>query len=74
MLTELGLTPRQALAAATANVGEAFHWPNVGKVAKGYVADIVVVDEDPTRDIRNLKKIRMVIHDGEIVDRDALLK
>ena len=74
MLTDLGLTPRQALAAATANVGEAFHWPSVGRVAKGYVADIVVVDADPTRDIRNLKKIRMVIHDGEIVDRDALLK
>ena len=74
MLTELGLTPRQALAAATANVGEAFRWPAVGKVAKGFNADLVVVDEDPTRDIRNLKKIRMVIHDGEIVDRDALLK
>jgi hypothetical protein len=74
MLTELGLTPRQALAAATANVGEAFHWSNVGKVARGYVADIVVVDDDPTRDIRNLKKIRIVIHDGEIVDRDALVK
>lgn len=74
MLTELGLTPREALAAATANVGEAFRWPAVGKVAKGFNADLVVVDDDPTRDIRNLKKIRMVIHDGEIVDRDALLK
>ena len=62
------------LAAATENVGEAFHWPAVGKVARGYLADIVVVDDDPTRDIRNLEKIRLVIHGGEVVDRDALLK
>ncbi len=73
MLTDLGLTPRQAIAAATSNVGEVFHWPTVGKVARGYDADLVVVDADPTVDIQNLKKIRMVILNGEIVDRSALL-
>jgi len=52
MLTDLGLTPRQAIAAATSNVGEVFHWPTVGKVAKGYDADLVVVDADPIVDIR----------------------
>ncbi len=74
MLTELGLTPREAIAAATSRVGEVFRRPTVGKVAKGYDADLVVVDADPTVDIRNLKKIRMVVLNGEIVDRDALLK
>lgn len=74
MLTELGLTPRQAIAAATSNVGDAFRWPTVGRIAKGYDADLVVVDADPTVDIRNLKKIRLVIQNGEIVDRAALLK
>jgi amidohydrolase family protein len=74
MLNKLGLTPRQAIAAATSSVGEAFHWKTVGRVARGYDADLVIVNEDPTRDIGNLKKIHMVIHDGEIVDRAALLK
>ena len=74
MLTDLGLTPRQAIAAATSSVGETFRWPAVGKIARGYDADLVVVDADPTADIRNLKKIRMVIQNGEIVDRAALLK
>ena len=32
------------------------------------------VDADPTADIRNLKKIRMVILNGEIVDRAAIMK
>ena len=66
MLTDLGLTPRQALAAATSSVGETFRWPTVGKIARGYDADLVVVDADPTADIRNLKKIRVVILNGEI--------
>jgi hypothetical protein len=74
LLTDLGMTPRQALAAATSNVGEVFRWPTVGKIATGYDADVVVVDADPTADIRNLKKIRMVIQNGEIVDRAAIMK
>ncbi|HYI13117.1 MAG TPA: amidohydrolase family protein [Thermoanaerobaculia bacterium] len=74
ILTGFGLTPRQALAAATSNVGEVFHWPRVGQVRKGFDADLLVLDADPTRDIANLKKIRMVIKDGSIVDREALRK
>jgi hypothetical protein len=74
MLTSLGLTPRQALAAATSNVGEVFRWPRVGQVRKGFDADLVILDADPTKDIANLKKIRTVIHEGAIVDRAALRK
>ncbi len=74
MLTGFGLTPRQALAAATSNVGEVFRWPRVGQIKKGFDADLVILDADPTKDIANLKKIRMVIHEGVIVDRAALRK
>jgi hypothetical protein len=74
LLVQIGLTPRQALAAATSNVGEVFRWSRVGRVAAGYDGDLVVVDADPTVDIRNLEKIRMVVLAGEIVDRPALLK
>ena len=73
MLVDLGLTPRQALAAATLNVSRVFRWPRTGLVKAGYDADLVVLDADPTTDIRNLKRIRMVILRGEPVDRDALL-
>ena len=72
-LTKIGLNPRQALAAATSNVGEVFRWPKVGRVAPGFEADLVVVDADPAADIRNLEKIRMVVLRGEVVDREAML-
>ena len=73
LLTRIGLTPRQALAAATSNFGELFGWNNVGQVKAGNNADLLVLDENPLRDISNLKKIRMVILNGEILDRDRLL-
>ena len=73
MLTGIGLTPRQALAAATSNVGEVFRWPAVGQIKPDYDADLVVVDGNPTTDIANLKKIRLVILNGEVLDRQPLL-
>ena len=73
-LVGIGLSPRQALAAATANVGRTFRWPRVGVLEAGAFPDLVVVEEDPTRDVGNLKKIRMVVAAGRVVDRKALLK
>jgi hypothetical protein len=73
LLTRIGLTPRQALAAATSNFGELFGWPQVGQVKAGFKADLLVLDADPVQDIGHLKKIGMVILNGQILDRDRLL-
>jgi hypothetical protein len=73
MLVEVGLTPRQALAAATANVGAIFGWP-VGQLKPGAAADLLVLDGDPTDDIANLKRIRHVVLSGKVLDRAALLR
>ncbi len=73
MLVDLGLQPRQALAAATRDVGEAFAWRQIGLVEAGYDADLVVLDSDPAVDIRNLKRIRLVLARGEVIECDALL-
>jgi hypothetical protein len=73
LLTRIGLTPRQALAAATSNFGTLMGWDQVGQVKAGYNADLLVLDEDPVQDVSNLKKISRIILNGEILDRDALL-
>ena len=73
LLNRTGLSPRQALAAATSNFGEIYRWTKVGQVKAGYNADLLVLDENPVKDPRNLKKIRMVILNGEILDREKLL-
>lgn len=73
LLVRIGLTPRQALAAATSNVGDVFGWPAVGRIAAGSQADVVVLDADPAKDIANAKKIRAVVLAGKMLDRQTLL-
>jgi hypothetical protein len=73
LLTKVGLSPRQALAAATANFESLLGWMRVGQVRAGYRADLLVLDDNPTTDIRNAKKIHVVILDGKMLNREKLL-
>lgn len=76
-LVHYGLTPQQALQAATIN-GARFlgHADAYGTLAPGKVADIVLLDADPLRDIAATKQIRAVVLRGQVHDRtdlDAML-
>ncbi|MEU2254889.1 amidohydrolase family protein [Nocardia xishanensis] len=51
LLTEAGLTPEQALAAATSLPARCFGLADRGRIAPGLRADLVLVDGDPTTDI-----------------------
>jgi Amidohydrolase family len=73
LLVRLGLTPREALAAATSNYSQKFGWHELGLVEVGRRADLLVVTADPAADISNTRKIHSVILDGVILDRAALL-
>ncbi len=73
LLVRLGLSPREALAAATNNYSLQFGWNELGLIAPGRRADILVVDGDPTVNIWNARRISSVILEGEVLDRDALL-
>jgi len=73
MLVRLGLSPREALAAATNNYSLQFGWNELGQILPGRRADIVVVDGDPTQNIWNARRISGVVLDGNVVERDALL-
>ncbi len=67
------LTPRQALAAATSNVGALFGWKNVGMLKAGADADVLILEADPTVDIANLKRIRQMLLRGKFIDRERLI-
>lgn len=67
---EVGLTPMKALQSGTKWVAQHFHMlKDLGTVEKGKLADLVIVTADPTKDIKNLRQIDMVIKDGKPVDR-----
>jgi hypothetical protein len=73
MLVRLGLSPREALAAATNNYAEQFHWMELGQIAPGRRADILILDGDPTVNIWNARRISTLLVDGNQLDRESLL-
>ena len=71
-LVEAGLTPREALIAATSAPAEAFGLEDRGRVLPGYRADLVLVSGDPTVDITATRDIVAVWKQGVRADRDAI--
>lgn len=64
-LVGAGMTPVQALAAATSVPAKAFKLGQRGRIANGYKADLLLVDGDPTTDIGATRRIAAVWKDGE---------
>jgi imidazolonepropionase-like amidohydrolase len=46
---------------------------DIGIIAPGRLADLVVLDADPLADVRNLSAIHAVIKDGKVFSPEALL-
>ncbi|MGQ0647850.1 MAG: amidohydrolase family protein [Gemmatimonadaceae bacterium] len=70
---ELGMTPLQALTAGTKNGAIASKaLDQYGTVEPGKSADILVLNADPTADIRNIRKLELVMKEGVVIDHHAL--
>jgi Tol biopolymer transport system component len=70
-----GLSPLEAIHAATAGSARIIGIEReVGTVEVGKWADLVLLDADPTADIRNTRRIRAVMQAGRLVDRAAILR
>jgi imidazolonepropionase-like amidohydrolase len=75
MLVEAGLTPMQALQAATFNAAKFFNKSDsLGTIEKGKLADLVLLDANPLENIGNTKKINSVVLNGRLFDRNDLDK
>jgi imidazolonepropionase-like amidohydrolase len=70
---QLGLTPSQAIVAATERPAQLMGLKDMGTLAAGNRADFIVLDANPLENIRNTRRISSVYLDGNKFDRDALL-
>lgn len=73
LFVQAGLSPMQALQAATRNPAE--YWGNLdraGTIAQGKRADLVLLDADPLADIRNTRRINAVVAAGVLLPRNRL--
>jgi imidazolonepropionase-like amidohydrolase len=71
LLVECGLTPAQALAAGTSTPAKRFGLSDRGRIAPGLRADLLLVEGDPTADIRATRAVRRAWIAGRPFDHDA---
>ena len=67
LMVEYGMKPLDVLKSATSINADVFGYANkIGRVKKGLLADIIAVEGDPSVDIKNIRKIKMVMKDGKV--------
>ena len=66
-MVEWGMTPLKAMCSATSNAGELLRLSDVGMVAEGAAADLVLFDSNPIEDINAVLEPALVIKDGGVV-------
>ena len=74
LMQESGLTPLQVLRSATTNGAKAMGRDDLGAIAPGKLADLVMLDADPLADTANLSHAVRVIKGGTVYEPRALLE
>jgi imidazolonepropionase-like amidohydrolase/Tol biopolymer transport system component len=67
-----GMSPIEALRAATATPAQVLGFRDIGTLEPGKLADLVILDADPTQDIRNSDKVSKVMLNGRLYDAATL--
>jgi imidazolonepropionase-like amidohydrolase len=72
VMVKLGLTPMQAIQAATVNAADLLGWSDrVGSIEPGRFADIIAVRGDPVGDVTELERVRFVMKGGMVVKNEG---
>lgn len=67
MMVEYGMKPIDVLRSATSINADVFGYGNkIGRIKKGLLADVIAVDNDPSADIKNIRKVKLVMKDGVV--------
>ncbi len=73
LLVGAGISPADTIVIATRNAARALgKLEELGTIAAGKLADVVLLRADPTKDINNAKLVDLVIKNGHIIDRSKL--
>ncbi|GAB4184031.1 MAG: amidohydrolase family protein [Thermoflexibacter sp.] len=68
MMVEYGMKPVEALKSATSVNADIFHYANqIGRVKAGLLADLIAVEGNPIQNIKDIRKVKLVMKGGEIV-------
>jgi imidazolonepropionase-like amidohydrolase len=73
LMVKAGVPAGNALVAATGTAARYLDQPELGTIEPGKIADLVILNSDPSTNIQESRDIFAVIKDGEIIDRERLL-
>ena len=68
-----GMTPIEALRAATASPAQAYGFTDIGTIEPGKLADLFIVQGNPLQDIKTTRNVRLVMKGGTLYDAAELL-
>jgi Amidohydrolase family len=74
LLQSIGLSAREALAAATSNIADTLRLADRGRLESGRRADLVILSENPRVNATAVNAIEAVILSGKTIDRASLVK
>lgn len=66
LMVEYGMKPLNALKSATSINARVFHLETLGKLQKGFLADIIAIEGNPLDDIKLMRNVHFVMKDGLI--------
>jgi imidazolonepropionase-like amidohydrolase len=72
LLVAAGLSPSEALVAATGNGARLIGADSLGTIAPGKVADLMILDGDPLSNIRNTRSVDRIVLRGSIMSTDSI--
>jgi imidazolonepropionase-like amidohydrolase len=68
LMRQAGMTPMQIIVAATRNAAAVCNLEDeLGTLQAGKIADVLVVNGDPLKDMQALTQVRLVIHNGQVI-------
>ncbi len=75
LLVEAGIPAKEVLRIATSGGSKfIYNSENVGTIKKDKISNMVVLKVNPLMDIRNTRKIELIIKEGELFDPGEILK
>lgn len=66
LMVDYGMSPLAALQSATSVNAQVFHLDKLGSIKKGFKADLIAIEGDPTKDISKMQQVKLVMKDGKI--------
>src|SRR6185312_9686026 len=73
LYVEAGMTPEDALASATSTPAKVYGlWDKTGSLQKGKLAELALIDGDPSKSISDLRQVELVMRDGKMMKASDL--